>query len=106
MRNSPHCLTLTHTDGAYCTDAEYELRAPVPVRGGDADDAAGAVSPEYVEAYGEAAAGPDVVPVVAAPPLVSPRPQPTYPYRSLDVFRGEAVLVDDEDKKSYLAREL
>ena len=26
----------------------------------------------------------------------------TYPYRSLDVFRGEAVLVDDDDDRCYV----
>ena len=74
-----------------------------------------AEAPEvYVEAYGEAAAGPDAVaeaPAFAAarpeveilkkhharaPPPVSPqRTTMTYPYRSLDVFRGEAVLVEE-----------
>ena len=74
------------------------------------------------EAYGEAAAGPDVVaeaPAFAAarpeveaphlkhharaPPPVSPhRTTMTYPYRSLDVFRGEAVLVDDDDDRCYV----
>ena len=76
----------------------------------------------YEEAYGEAAAGPDVVaeaPAFAAarpeaeaphlkrharaPPPVSPhRTTMTYPYRSLDVFRGEAVLVDDDDDRCYV----
>ena len=81
--------------------AEDLVKAP-PVDLAPALGACGVVkavagAPEYVEAYGEVAAGPDVAPVVKAPPPVSPPAQPTYPYRSLDVFRGEAVLVDDED---------
>mmetsp|Transcript_20958 Transcript_20958/g.54618 ORF Transcript_20958/g.54618 Transcript_20958/m.54618 type:complete len:675 (-) Transcript_20958:54-2078(-) len=90
------------------------LKARVPY---EEDYGEAAEAPEvYVEAYGEAAAGPDVVaeaPAFAAappseaphlkhharaPPPVSPqRTTMTYPYRSLDVFRGEAVLVDDDD---------